>query len=138
MGKQRKQRGNQAMSGESKSVSIIVVRASFHESSHSHRQQQIRKVLEILRDQVNVHGLIISQGIVGIDRQPEGRFETLADLLRRMPDPRVVIEFYDEPHIAKQSIQMLREAFPEARVLWWSAECTASDLKRGRPHAALV
>jgi uncharacterized protein len=126
------------MTTDTDSVNVTMVRASLHESSHSHRQQQIHKALDILRDQLNVHGLMISQGIVGIDRQPEGHFETLGDLLRRLPDPRIVIEFFDEPRIAQRAVQMFREAFPEARILWWSAYCAASSLKTRRPHATVV
>jgi PII-like signaling protein len=126
------------MTTDKDSVSVTMVRASLHESSHSHRQHQIHKALGILRDQLNVHGLIISQGVVGIDRQPEGHFETLGDLLRRLPVPRMVIEFFDEPDVAHRAMQMLRETFPEARILWWSAYCAASNLKTRRAHATVV
>ncbi len=118
------------MTGEE--VDITVVRASFRESSHSHRRQQLQKALAILRDQLHVRGLVISQGISGIDLQAEGHFETLGDLLRRVPDPRVVIEFFDEPRVADQARQLLHENFPEARVLWWPARCLRSDLRAGR------
>lgn len=116
-------------------VAVTVVRASFHESSHSHRRQQLHKALGILRDQLHVRGLVISQGISGIDLEAEGHFETLGDLLRRVPDPRVVIEFFEEPPIADRARQMLRETFPEARVLWWPAHCLLSDLRAARPQA---
>ena len=117
-------------------MDITFVRASFRESSHSHRRQQLQKALGLLRDKLHVRGLIISQGISGIDLQAEGHFETLGDLLRRVPDPRVVIEFFDEPQVAMQARQLLRENFPEARVLWWHARCLRSDLKAGRPQTA--
>jgi len=117
-------------------VTVSVVRASFRESSHSHRRQQLTRAVEILRDQLHVHGLVISQGILGIDQRVEGNFETLGDLLRRFPDPRVVIEFFDEPAIADRARQMLRDTFPEARVLWWTAQCSAADLKAMRPQTA--
>ncbi len=116
-------------------ITVTVVRASLHESSHSHRRQQLQRALEILRDQLHVHGLVISQGLLGIDVQAEGHFETLGDILRRLPDPRLVIEFFDEPVVAGRAKDILREAFPEARVLWWSAQCPATALRPIRPRA---
>lgn len=119
-------------------VAITVVRASFHESSHSHRKQQLHKVLAILRDQLHVHGLMISQGVPGIDLRADGPFETVGDLLRRFPDPRLVIEFFDAPPIAERAKQMLRETFPDVRVLWWPAQCPESNLNPKRSEAAFA
>jgi len=121
------------MSNDDEDATVTFVRVSLHESSHSHRRQQLHQVLQILRDRLHVRGLIISQGVGGIDLQAEGHFETLGDLLRRMPDPRLTIEFFDDPQVADQAKQMMRQSFPEARIVWWRAQCELSDLRARRP-----
>lgn len=121
------------MPNEDEEATVAFVRVSLHESSHSHRRQQLHQVLQILRDRFHVRGLIISQGVGGVDLQAEGHFETLGDLLRRVPDPRLMIEFFDEPRVADQARQTLRQIFPEARIVWWRAHCELSDLRARRP-----
>ncbi len=123
------------MSNEKEEATVTFVRVSLHESSHSHRRQQLQQVLQVLRDRLHVRGLIISQGVGGIDLQADGHFETLGDLLSRVPDPRLMIEFFDEPAVADQARQMLRQMFPEARIVRWRGRCELSDL-RARPPAA--
>ncbi len=124
------------MSNEEEEATVTFVRVSLHESSHSHRRQQLQRVLQVLRDRLHVRGLIISQGVGGIDLQADGHFETLGDLLRRVPDPRLMIEFFDEPAVADQARQMLRQMFPEAHIVWWPGQCELSDVRARRPAAA--
>ena len=124
------------MSNEDDSIIVTFVRVSLHESSHSHRRQQLHQALQILRDRLHVRGLTISQGVSGIDLEAEGHFETLGDLLRRVPDPRLMIEFFDKPQVASEARQMLRHTFPEARIVWWRGQCELSDLGATRRPAA--
>jgi uncharacterized protein len=136
--KRSKRTGINALSNENEEATVTFVRISLHESSHSHRRQQLHQVLQILRDRLRVRGLIISQGVGGIDLQADGHFETLGDLLRRVPDPRLMIEFFDEPVVADQARQVLRQSFPDARIVSWRARCEQSDLRATRPAATSV
>lgn len=113
----------------SEEITVTFVRVSFRESSHSERQKQQEKALTLLRDRLHVHGLMISQSIHGIDLNEMHPIKTLGDLFHRFPDPRMEIEFYDYPQMAESIRRTLMETFPDARVVWWQAQCSANAMK---------
>jgi hypothetical protein len=120
------------MNDMNEDVIVTFVRVSFREASQSERKDQQEKVLRLLRDRIHVHGLIISQSIHGIDLPKEHSVKSLMDIFHRIPDPRMEIEFFDKPEVAESVRREIAITFPQARVVWWQAQCSAQALEANR------
>jgi hypothetical protein len=73
-----------------------------------------------------MRGLVISQGIAGVDLQADERLETPDDLLRRVPDQWVIIEFVHESPIADRAGQCC--ASPSLRLACFGGRLVACCL----------
>ncbi|MDA8049511.1 MAG: DUF190 domain-containing protein [Rhodospirillales bacterium] len=102
-------------------ITITAVRIYVPPISHSQRKQQLQTLLHLLRDQAHVHGLTVIEGKRGVELGGPIQPATVGDVLRRDPDPPLVIEFFDEAASADLARRMLREALPECRIIWWRA-----------------
>jgi hypothetical protein len=117
-------------------ISVTTVRVYVPQSSHSHRRQQLQTLLRLLRDQFHVRGLTLVEGMRGIELGDPVQAETVGDVLRRDPDPALIIEFFEDPAIIDVARRMLREMLPECRVIWWSATSDAASVRKAAPRAA--
>lgn len=119
-------------------VSVTTVRVYVPQSSHSHRRQQLQTLLRVLRDQIHVRGLTLVEGMRGIELGEPVQAETVGDVLRRDPDPALIIEFFEEPAVIEIARRMLREMLPECRVVWWTAQSDTASLRKPAPSPAGV
>jgi PII-like signaling protein len=100
---------------------VTVVRIYLKESDHGRRKALMEEVLNILHDQHQVHGVVVFRGIAGFGSK--GAVHA-ADILRLMVDLPIVIEFYDEPAVAKAAIALLNELVPAGHIVHWQASCS--------------
>jgi PII-like signaling protein len=104
-----------------KPTTVTMVRLYFPEASHSTRKIQMEKVLHALRDELHVHGVTVLPGMKEEGLNPELHYQTVGDILRRSPDPPLVIEFFDESQVAEQTRKRLYELVPDSYAVYWSA-----------------
>jgi hypothetical protein len=52
---------------------------------------------------------------------PEQHYGTVGDLLRRNPDPPMIIEFFDESPTATEIRRLVRELVPNSYAVYWQA-----------------
>lgn len=119
-------------------VSVTTVRVYVPQSSHSHRRQQIQTLLRLLRDQFHVHGLTLVEGMRGVELGGAVQAETVGDVLRRDPDPALIIEFFEESAVIDIARRMLREMLPECRIVWWSVSCDTTSLRKHAQSATVT
>jgi uncharacterized protein len=98
----------------------MVVRIYLKEADHGRKKTLMEEVLNILRDQHRVHGVVIFRGIAGFGSKGEVH---AADILRLMVDLPIVTEFYDEPAVAQAAIALLRGLVLAGHIVRWRASC---------------
>jgi uncharacterized protein len=99
---------------------VMVVRIYLKEADHGRKKTLMEEVLNILRDQHRVHGVVVFRGIAGFGSKGEVH---AADILRLTVDLPIVIEFYDEPAVAQAAIALLRGLVPAGHIVHWRASC---------------
>lgn len=102
-------------------ATVTMVRLYIPESSHSTRKVLMDKVLHLLHDQLRVHGVTVVTGMTKAGVKQEPHYEGIGDLLRRHPDPPLIIEFFDESPAAAEVRRLLREMVPESYSVFWEA-----------------
>ena len=102
-------------------TAVTMVRLYLPEASHSTRKTQMDKVLHLLRDQLHVHGVVVSHGMKDAGAAQATQYESVGDLLRRNPDPPLIIEFFDESPAAAEIRRLLRGLVPESYAVYWQA-----------------
>ena len=102
-------------------TTVTMVRLYIPESSHSTRKMLMEKVLHLLHDQLMVHGITILTGMSEPGPKPELHYEGVGDLLRRHPDPPLLIEFFDESPAASEVRRLLRDLVPASYAVYWQA-----------------
>lgn len=102
-------------------LTVTMVRLYIPESSHSARKTLMDKVLHLLHDQLRVHGITILTGMSELGSKQELHYEGVGDLLRRHPDPPLLIEFFDESPTASEVRRLLRELVPASYAVYWPA-----------------
>lgn len=102
-------------------TTVTMVRLYLPEASHSTRKTQMEKVLHLLRDQLHVHGVTVLPGMKDAGSSEEPHYESVGDLLRRSPDPPLIVEFFDESRAAAEIRHMLREMVPDGHAVHWQA-----------------
>ena len=114
-----------------------MVRLYLPEASHSTRKSQTEKVLHLLRDQLHVHGVAVLHGMkdVGSTEEPQ-HYESVGDLLRRNPDPPLIVEFFDESPAAKEIRRLLRDLVPNSYAVYWQVTWEKSAVKGGAERQA--
>lgn len=108
---------------------VTMVRLYLPEATHSTRKAQMQKVLHLLRDQLHVHGVVVLPALRDADDNLEPHYEGVGDLLRRSPDPPVIIEFFDESPAAAQIRQMLCQLVPNSYSVYWPASWESATAK---------
>jgi PII-like signaling protein len=93
---------------------VTMVRLYLREAGHSARKAQMEKVLHLLRDQLHVRGIAVLQGMKDSRSSPEPQYESVGDVLRRGPDPPLIIEFFDESPAAAEIRRQLRALAPNS------------------------
>jgi uncharacterized protein len=99
---------------------VTVVRIYIKESDHGRKRSLMEEILNILRDQHRVHGVVVFRGIAGFGSK--GEFHS-ADLLRLMVDLPLVIEFFDKPAVVDAAIALLSGLVPAGHIVQWRATC---------------
>ena len=99
---------------------VMIVRIYLKEADHGRKKTLMEEVLNILRDQHRVHGVVVFRGIAGFGSRGEVH---AADVLRLMVDLPIVIEFYDEPAVAQAAIALLDGLVPAGHIVHWRAAC---------------
>ncbi len=108
---------------------VTMVRLYIPEASHSTRKVQMGKVVHLLHDQLRVHGVTVLTGMPEAGSIQEAHYENIGDLLRRHPDPPLIIEFFDESPAATEVRHRLRELVPESYAVYWQATWEMPMLK---------
>lgn len=103
-------------------TSVIFVRIYLHEADQGKRRNLMQEILTTLRDQHRVRGVTVFRGIAGLGDSGEVQ---ASDLLRLMVDLPLVIEFYDEPIVAKGVIKTLEPLVLGHPVVSWPATLTS-------------
>jgi len=103
---------------------ITVVRIYLREADHGRRKTLMEEILNILRDQQRVRGVVVFRGIAGFGSRGEVH---AADILRLTVDLPLVIEFYDQTPIAEAAIRLLTALVPADHIVRWAARSGASD-----------
>jgi PII-like signaling protein len=101
---------------------VIFVRIYLHEADHGKRRNLMQEILTTLKDQHRVHGITVFRGIAGVGDSGEVQ---AADVLRLTVDLPLVIEFYDEPAVAKGVIKTLEPLIQGHPVVSWGATLTS-------------
>ncbi|HVW70168.1 MAG TPA: DUF190 domain-containing protein [Steroidobacteraceae bacterium] len=118
---------------------ITLVRLYLPEMTHSTRKAQLEKVLRLLREQSHVHGVTVSQCVRDAAEHSEQlHYETVGDVLRRNPDPPLIIEFFDESAGAGSVRQLLRTICPESHTVYWDAHWEKADYQHARAQAEVA
>ena len=115
---------------------ITMVRLYIPEMTHSTRKAQLEKILALLRDQGHVHGIMVVPCVRDGSEGQELHYETVGDILRRNPDPPLIVEFFDEIPGAAQTRHKLRNAIPESHIVYWDANWEKGITKRTEWSAA--
>jgi PII-like signaling protein len=100
---------------------VTVFRLYLPATSHSVRKTQIEKVINLLRDQLDVHGLTVLPVMNDTGASQGLHYRTVGDVLRRNPDPPLIVEFFDDSLAATQIIRAVRELVPNSYALSWEA-----------------
>jgi Uncharacterized ACR, COG1993 len=113
---------------------VTMVRLYLPEAGHSARKAQMEKVLHLLHDQLHVRGIAVLQGMKDAG-SPEPHYETVGDVLRRGPDPPLIIEFFDESPAASEIRRQLRSLAPNSYTVYWHATWDGAASERGQAGA---
>jgi Uncharacterized ACR, COG1993 len=110
---------------------VTVFRLYLPATSHSVRKTQIEKVINLLRDQLHVHGLAVLPVMNDTGTSQGLHYRTVGDVLRRNPDPPLIVEFFDDSLAATQITRAVRELVPNSYALSWEANwesATSNDI----------
>lgn len=107
---------------------VIFVRIYLHEADHGKRRNLMQEIMTTLKDQHRVRGITVFRGIAGVGDSGEVQ---AADLLRLMVDLPLVIEFYDEPAVARGVIKTLEALILGHPVVSWPATLTSVQREEG-------
>ncbi|MGH8370825.1 MAG: DUF190 domain-containing protein, partial [Gammaproteobacteria bacterium] len=77
-------------------------------------------IMKVLHDEHRVHGVTVFRGIAGFGAK--GVVHS-ADLLRLTAKLPLVVEFFDEPALAKAAIDALQEMIPSGHLVSWPVNC---------------
>jgi len=124
--------------GDPMETMVTMVRLYLPEASHSARKAQLDKVLHLLRDQLHVHGVAVLHGLKDVGSREEPHYESVGDLLRRRPDPPIIIEFFDDSPAATEIRKLLRELAPNSYAIYWQATWEHVVAKAGGVGAAMA
>jgi len=102
-------------------AAVTVVRLYIPEATHSARRAQLQKILNLLRDRTHVHGVMVVPCIRGAAETHDLHYEKVGDILRRNPDPPLIVEFFDEAAHAIEVRQLLRNLVPDGHTVHWDA-----------------
>src|SRR5579863_2008704 len=97
---------------------VIVVRIYLSEADHGHRKTLVQEILDILRNQHGVHTVTVFRGIAGLGDAGEVH---ASDILTRMVDLPLVVEFYDEPVVVEAALDLLKDLIPKGHFISWRA-----------------
>jgi PII-like signaling protein len=114
---------------------VTMVRLYLPEEGHSARKAQMEKVLHLLRDQLHVRGIAVLQGMKDAGSSSEPHYESVGDILRRGPDPPLIIEFFDESPAASEIRRQLRNLAPNSYAVYWQATWDGTAFQRGQSGA---
>jgi PII-like signaling protein len=118
--------------------SVTMVRLYLPEASHSTRKVQMEKVLHLLCDQLHVHGVAVLQGMKNSGSSPELRYASVGDILRRNPDPPMIIEFFDESPAATEIRRRVSELVPNSYAVFWQATWEDASVEGTNRGAAIA
>jgi hypothetical protein len=107
---------------------VTIVRIYLSEADHGRCKNLMQEVLNVLHDQHRVRGVTVFRGIAGFGDTGEVH---ASDLLRVMVDLPLVIEFFDEPAIAKAVLGLLEGLLAGHPIVSWQARM---NLPEARPR----
>src|SRR5579863_3323411 len=96
-----------------------MVRIYLSEADHGKRKTLMQEVLTLLQDRHAVQGVTVFRGIAGFGASGEVRAD---DILRLNVDLPLVIEFFDEPKVARAAIALLDDLIPGGQIVSWPAQ----------------
>jgi hypothetical protein len=97
---------------------VTIVRIYLNETDHGPHKNLMQEILGILRDQHGVHTVTVFRGIAGLGDAGEVR---ASDILTRMVDLPLVVEFYDDPAVVEAAVALLKDLIPKGRFISWRA-----------------
>ena len=119
-------------------TTVTMVRLYLPEAGHSTRKAQMEKVLHLLRNQLHVHGVAVLQGLKDAGSSEEAHYESVGDLLRRHPDPPLIIEFFDDSPAAAEIRKLVRGLVPNSYAIYWPATWGGAASKAGGTGVAVA
>lgn len=102
-------------------AAVTVVRVYIPEMTHSTRKAQLQKILSLLCDQIHIHGVMVVPCIRSAAESHDLHYETVGDVLRRNPDPPLIVEFFDEEAHATDIRKRLHNLAPGSHTVYWDA-----------------
>ena len=101
------------------STDVLMVRIYLSEADHGRRKTLMREIFSILHDRHAVKGVTVFRGVAGFGAVGEVHAD---DMLRLSVDLPLVIEFFDEPRVAKTAIHLVDNPVPQGHIVSWPAE----------------
>ncbi|HEX5340199.1 MAG TPA: DUF190 domain-containing protein [Gammaproteobacteria bacterium] len=99
---------------------MLLVRIYLSEADHGKQHGLLDEIMKVLHDKHRIHGVTVFRGIAGFGAKGVVRS---ADLLRLTAKLPLVVEFFDEPALAKAAIDELQEMIPSGHLVVWPVNC---------------
>lgn len=97
---------------------VTVVRIYLSEADHGPHKNLMQEILNVLRNQHGVHTVTVFRAIAGLGDAGEVH---ASDILTRMVDLPLVVEFYDEPAVVEAALDLLKDLIPKGHFISWRA-----------------
>ena len=117
-------------------TAMTMVRLYIPEMTHSTRKAHLEKILHLLHGQRHVHGVLVVPCIRDGGAGQNLHYETVGDVLRRHPDPPLIVEFFHETAGAVEVRQLLRKVVPESHIVYWDAHWEKGTSQHGAVGAS--
>ncbi|MGH6990505.1 MAG: DUF190 domain-containing protein [Stellaceae bacterium] len=104
--------------GVSMTSDITMVRIYLSEADRGPHKNLMQEIMNLLHDQHGIRGVTVFRGIAGLGDTGEAE---AADLIRRLIDLPLVIEFFDEPQKIEAALPPLRDLVPAGQIVSWPA-----------------
>lgn len=98
-------------------VEVTVVRLYLHE-----REPQLREIMRLLHDDLQVRGVTAFRGIAGFGSSGQWHTAGIVDLSLDLP---LVVEFFDEPQRVRAALERLTSVCKPGHIVEWSARVTS-------------
>jgi hypothetical protein len=114
-------------------TAMTMVRLYIPEMTHSMRKARLDEILHLLHGQRHVHGIMVVPCVRDGGAEQDLHYATVGDVLRRHPDPPLIVEFLDETVGAAEVRRLLRNLEPASNIAYWDVHWEKGTAK----HSAI-